>query len=132
MQEILSASTARGPPIFVLSSRIQFPGNSTTQDIMVEENPAAKRQRLEEEQRTAYEEDIARVRAAMGGAQHESGIGNSNGMGGGESTAENRNRSDSDAEDGGNWLKKLSTTRRTRIGENYQVTDLPVPSPKKK
>ena len=103
---------------------------------MVEENPhdpTAKRQRLETEQRTAYEEDIARVRAA-GGTQNQSGVGNSNSVGqsdAGESTAENTNMADSDAEDGGNWLKKF-TTRHTRIGENYQVTDLPVPSPKKR
>ena len=108
--------------------------------MMVEQNPdpAAKRQRLEAEQRIAFEEDMARVRAAMGSQNESARTSHA-----GESTSEqgsheqcpasnsrDETRADSDDEDGGNWLKNF-TTHHTRVGEKYQVTDLPIPSSKK-
>ena len=109
---------------------------------MVEQNPdpAAKRQRLEAEQRVAFEEDMARVRAAMAAQNESEGVrpvqaeelapeqgSHDQHI---EPNIRHGSRADSDDEEGGNWLKNF-TTHHTRVGEQYQVTDLPTPSSKK-
>lgn len=113
---------------------------------MVEENPdpAAKRQRLEAEQKAAFEEDMARVRAAMEAQNNHPGGGSSDSQAVDGALAElpshqqhratdamDESKVDSDDDEGGNWLNKF-TPHHTRVGEQYQVTELPVPSPKKK
>ena len=119
---------------------------------MVEKNldPEAKRRRLENEQKAAFDEDMARVRATIDMQNSEGGSASSNDEGSsvenskteyGETRLQpcseqqptrnsvngNSNRWDSDDEGGDNWLKKF-TSRHTRIGEDYQVTDLPLPT----
>ena len=111
---------------------------------MVEEHSEAKRRRLVE-QRTAFEEDMARVRAAMQNDEPGCDVtGDQSQTDAGALSSEqvsrqhlststndgNDSRGDSDDEEGGNWLKNF-TAHHTRIGEHYQVTDLPIPSPKK-
>jgi hypothetical protein len=50
---------------------------------------------------------------------------NNNNGGGGDDNLQQRNSiGDNDDDDGGNWLKNY-TPHHTRIGPNYQVTDLP-------
>lgn len=119
---------------------------------MVEKNlnPEAKRRRLETEQKATFDEDMARVRAAIYNQNSEGGSASS---GDGGSSVENSktedgetrlqpfseqqpamnavtgnsNRRDSDDKEGGNWLKNF-TSRHTRIGADYQVIDLPLPT----
>lgn len=108
------------------------------------EDSEAKRRRIEDEQRAAFEEDMARIRAAMGtqNASSNDDAGGQSQATAGESTSEqgsqlqqhaslNMSRADSDDEGEGNWLKSY-TPHHTRIGADYQVTDLPTPSRKGK
>jgi hypothetical protein len=110
------------------------------------EDSEAKRRRIEDEQRAAFEEDMARIRAAMGtqNASSNDDAGGQSQATAGEPTSEqgsqlqqhassilNRSRADSDDEGEGNWLKSY-TPHHTRIGADYQVTDLPTPSRKGK
>lgn len=109
---------------------------------MVEDSDP-KRRRIEDEQRAAFDEDMARIRAAMGTrAASSAGAAGQSQAAAGESTSEgsqqqqqhvssimNRSRTDSDNEVEGNWLKSY-TPHHTRIGAEYQVTDLPTPSSK--
>ncbi|KAL3791876.1 hypothetical protein HJC23_010736 [Cyclotella cryptica] len=113
---------------------------------MVERNldPEAKRRRLENEQKAAFNEDIARVRAAidMKNSEGSSALSHCGGSSLEDSKTEdgeeqqqqqttntvpgNRHRRDSDDDEDGNWLKNF-TSHHTRIGEDYQVMDLPLP-----
>ena len=128
-----------------------------------------KRQRLlggtTDEQRTAFEEDMAQIRSALvtGEGEDNSTTGTSNGAPpvdensdeiteethepsredsegskktgidqqrglGDDEHIDQSNNVGNDNDDGGNWLKNY-TPHHTRIGPNYQVTDLPtVPS----
>ena len=119
-------------------------------------DPDAKRRRLETEQKAAFNEDMARVRAAIdvqnsgngsaapcdggGGYVEQSQIGD------GEAVLQpfsqqqqpamntlngDRNIGDSDDEEEGNWLKNF-TSHHTRVGEDFQVMNLPLPSRNKK
>ena len=99
----------------------------------------AKRQKMLSEQRSAYEEDMARINAALN-EQSQSAPAAAASAGGGE-TNENRDvtqqqqpppqqqggHESDDDEDGGNWLKNF-TPHHTRVGEDFQVTNLPTPS----
>lgn len=108
-------------------------------------DPVAKRRRLEAEQRAAFQEDMARIRAAAavggseaprldeseieagdatlqeGSRQQQPGMGSNMGV----------HREESDDEEDGNWLKKF-TPHHTRVGADYQVTDLPTPKKQQK
>ena len=98
----------------------------------------AKRQKMLSEQRSAYEEDMARINAALN-EQSQSAPAAAASAGGGE-TNENRDvtqqqqpppqqggHESDDDEDSGNWLKNF-TPHHTRVGEDFQVTNLPTPS----
>lgn len=98
----------------------------------------AKRQKLLSDQRSAYEEDMARINAALneqpgqppaaadqeeknensGVTQQQQQINQQQQQQGGH---------ESEDEEDGNWLKNF-TPHHTRIGENFQVTNLPTPS----
>ena len=106
---------------------------------MVDDNDRkeAKRQKLQSEQRSAYEEDMARINAALN-EQPGQPAPPAAAAGGGEETENSgvtqqqqqplqQGGHESDDEDGGNWLKNF-TPHHTRIGENFQVTNLPTPS----
>ena len=101
----------------------------------------AKRQKLQSEaQRSAFEEDMARIHAALNGQSSSqpasiAAESREKDKAGCNDTQQHQevqqqqggNGNESDEEEGGNWLKKF-TPRHTRVGENFQVTDLPIPS----
>jgi hypothetical protein len=99
-----------------------------------------KRQKLQSEQRSAYEEDMARINAALNEQQpHQPSASAADDVDNEEEKNENtsgdtqqeqqqqQGGQGSDDEEGGNWLKNF-TPHHTRVGENFQVTDLPSPS----
>lgn len=99
---------------------------------------AAKRQKLENEQRSAFEEDMARIRAAA--ARHAKSVDNETKvvMIAPTAPAADENaplqsmippnrpncRDDDTSEGEGNWLKNFRSGH-TRVGSDYQVLDLP-------
>ncbi len=102
----------------------------------------AKRQKLVSDQRLAFDEDIARINAALNeqpgqppaaAADREEKNNENSGVNQQERTEQQQNQqqqqggNESDEEEDGNWLKKF-TPHHTRIGENFQVTNLPTPS----
>ena len=105
---------------------------------MVDDNDRkdAKRQKLLSEQRSAYEEDMARINAALNeqpgqpasaGAATETNENNGVTQQQQQPPPPQQGGHESDDEDGGNWLKNF-TPHHTRVGENFQVTNLPTPS----
>jgi hypothetical protein len=127
--------------------------SNTHKQTMSDETPKAKRQKTE--QRLAFEEDMARIRASQAAAgpaaipaEEENAIAPEDGdapmeqephhqvpeddgeqqpwpqaTSNGTSGAAHH---DSDDEEGGNWLQNY-TAHHTRVGEDYQVVDLPSP-----
>lgn len=99
----------------------------------------AKRQKMLSEQRSAYEEDMARINAALNEQPGESAPAAAASAGGGETNensgvtqqqqqpSQQGGHESDDDEDGGNWLKNF-TPHHTRVGEDFQVTNLPTPS----
>ncbi len=102
----------------------------------------AKRQKLQSDQRSAYEEDMARINAALNeqpgqppaaaADQEEKNNENSGVTQQQQHQQQQQNQqqqagNESDEEEDRNWLKNF-TPHHTRIGENFQVTNLPTPS----
>jgi len=107
---------------------------------MVDNNDrkGAKRQKLLSEQQSAYEEDMARINAALNEQPQTSSAAadgeekNENSDGDTQQQQHQQQQQqqgghESDDEEGGNWLKNF-TPHHTRVGENFQVSDLPTPS----
>jgi hypothetical protein len=117
-----------------------------------EDRKDAKRQKIQSEQRAAYNEDMAQIQRALREAEpsatavvHETENKNS-GDGHQEQQEEEKNNiqpsqppqpqqqqqqqvgqeSDDDEEGAGNWLKTF-TPHHTRVGSEFQVTELPTP-----
>jgi hypothetical protein len=89
-----------------------------------------KRQKLLLEQRSAYEEDMARINAALSEQPQPSASAAANVEQKDENSGDTHPQQgghESDDETSGNWLKNF-TPHHTRVGESYQVTDLPTPS----
>lgn len=108
----------------------------------------AKRQKLLSDQRSAYEEDLARIRAALNeqpgqppAATNQEEKNENSGVTQQQQQQQEQRQNhhqqqhqqqqqgghESDEEEDGNWLKNF-TPHHTRIGENFQVTNLPTPS----
>mmetsp|Transcript_8092 Transcript_8092/g.12112 ORF Transcript_8092/g.12112 Transcript_8092/m.12112 type:complete len:122 (-) Transcript_8092:1009-1374(-) len=105
---------------------------------MVDDNDrkGAKRQKMLSEQRSAYEEDMARINAELNEQPQTSSAAadgeekkneNSGDTQQHQQHQQQQGGHESDDEEGGNWLKNF-TPHHTRVGENFQVTDLPTPS----
>mmetsp|Transcript_4229 Transcript_4229/g.6523 ORF Transcript_4229/g.6523 Transcript_4229/m.6523 type:complete len:119 (+) Transcript_4229:19-375(+) len=104
---------------------------------MVDDNDrkGAKRQKLLSEQRSAYGEDMARINAALNEQPTQPASAAADGEEKNENSGDTQQHQqqqqqgghESDEEEGGNWLKNF-TPHHTRVGENFQVTDLPTPS----
>eukprot|EP00985_Skeletonema_marinoi_P005009 scaffold2173_cov91-Skeletonema_marinoi.AAC.3 len=104
---------------------------------MVDDNDrkGAKRQKLLSEQRSSYEEDMARINAALNEQPTQPASAAADGEEKNENSGDTQQHQqqqqqgghESDDEEGGNWLKNF-TPHHTRVGENFQVTDLPTPS----
>jgi len=105
-------------------------------------NKDAKRQKLQSEQGEAYEEDMARIDSALIESAHSAADSdkdkekNENGNQQQDEEIvphheppqhEQQVKQESDDEMEGNWLKNF-TPHHTRVGADYQVTDLPTPS----
>ena len=110
----------------------------------------AKRQKLQSEQRAAYEEDMARINSALRESEtsHSSDaaadaeeVKNENSDGNQQEPGESQpqqqpqpqqqaagEESDDEEEGAGNWLKNF-TPHHTRVGSEFQVTELPMPTP---
>jgi hypothetical protein len=94
----------------------------------------AKRQKLLLEQRSAYEEDMARINAALNEQSQPASAaadGEEKNENSGDTQQQHQQHQEgheSDDEEGeGNWLKNF-TPHHTRVGDSYQVTNLPTPS----
>ena len=106
---------------------------------MVDDNDrkGAKRQKLLSEQLSSYEEDMARINAALNEQPTQPASAAADGEEKNENSGDTQQHQqqqqqqqgghESDDEEGGNWLKNF-TPHHTRVGENFQVTDLPTPS----
>eukprot|EP00574_Skeletonema_japonicum_P004442 CAMPEP_0201717874 /NCGR_PEP_ID=MMETSP0593-20130828/3543_1 /ASSEMBLY_ACC=CAM_ASM_000672 /TAXON_ID=267983 /ORGANISM="Skeletonema japonicum, Strain CCMP2506" /LENGTH=123 /DNA_ID=CAMNT_0048208049 /DNA_START=15 /DNA_END=386 /DNA_ORIENTATION=+ len=98
----------------------------------------AKRQKLLSDQRSAYEEDMARINAALNeqpgqppaATDREEEKNENSGVTEQPQQPQQQQQQgghESDEEEDGNWLNNF-TPHHTRVGENFQVTDLPTPS----
>lgn len=112
----------------------------------------AKRQKIQSEQRAAYDEDMAQIQSALREAEPSTTAADvdetekNENSGGGHQEGENQSssqpsqpqpqpqqqqqqvgqESDDDEEGAGNWLKTF-TPHHTRVGSEFQVTELPTP-----
>ena len=112
----------------------------------------AKRQKIQSEQRAAYDEDMAQIQSALREAEPSTAAADdkteknkNSGDGHQEQQEEEKNtiqssqppqpqqqqqqvgqESDDDEEGPGNWLKTF-TPHHTRVGSEFQVTELPTP-----